>query len=652
MFFHSIYRIRLAAALIFGALTLAADDGHHVEFNGRQIDLTPYLEGYPFHGFKPSYDSGQVFYFHRDSVTVLKAIPIEGSVSPYQGRKLTNIDFSRRNAERLRYRVNDECLYWLGDERNDEVYNIFKLDPETGKLTKLTDEPYIFGWNWNQTRNRVAYTARLGVIDSRLGELHILDLESGRDEIICRDRSEFRFTWDTPSWQPNDQGLVLPVYQNADRTTGNLVYINLNTLEWTIVCPPNVPRSDFSVHDEWLSLNEFLFTSNETGWTNIYSYDIQHSTRRQLTDFSKNVKSFELLEIDGEKILFSILSNPVESELLLIQPFTGAVLHQQIIDENIQILDYQSNRVLVRISSATALGGIAEITAAADQFEFRTILAPPSELTAQLIHTRRERLQYPTFDIDPATGKTRMLHAYLYHPKDVLPESQQIVMIQAFYGGGNYFSNRTQILGEAGIYVLSPAPRGSHGFGREFASLNDGDLGGSEIIDIIYAGQYISDRLGIPPERIGVYGGSHGGYSTMRLMTFPNEVNGISARFDWGFGISHAGFSDISHFHAHCNIPDWVLLEAGNPATEALKLIERSPLYHADRMSGRLLLTHGSNDMRVPVEGSRMMADSLKFHGKKVTYVEYEGQGHGIKGLENTIHLYQTWFDFLNQNDQ
>ena len=221
-------------------------------------------------------------------------------------------------------------------------------------------------------------------------------------------------------------------------------------------------------------------------------------------------------------------------------------------------------------------------------------------------------------------------------------------MIMSFYGGGNYFSNRTQILCEAGIYVFSPSPRGSDGFGREFASLNDKDLGGNEIIDVIYAAKYISDRLGVPPERIGCFGGSHGGYATMRLLTFPGEINSNEAQFDWGFGISHAGFSDIIRFYENCNIPDWVILEAGYPDTEKEKLLDRSPISHADKLMGKLLLTHGENDSRVPVIESRSMAEKLKSLDKSITYVEFSGQGHGVKGLDNTVMRYRVWFDFLD----
>jgi dipeptidyl aminopeptidase/acylaminoacyl peptidase len=134
----------------------------------------------------------------------------------------------------------------------------------------------------------------------------------------------------------------------------------------------------------------------------------------------------------------------------------------------------------------------------------------------------------------------------------------------------------------------------------------------------------------------------------MRCLTFPGEINGVKADFDWGFGLSHAGFSDIIHFYQHCNIPDWVILEAGDPETEAEKLRDRSPLYHADKGRGKLLLTHGTNDSRVPIEGSRAMADSLRKYGKDVTLVEFEDQGHGIKGLANTVRYYKTWFEFLS----
>ena len=59
----------------------------------------------------------------------------------------------------------------------------------------------------------------------------------------------------------------------------------------------------------------------------------------------------------------------------------------------------------------------------------------------------------------------------------------------------------------------------------------------------------------------GVAGGSHGGYATMRALTFPPETNGRGEGYDFGFGMSHAGFSSIVSFYDATNIPDWIILE-------------------------------------------------------------------------------------------
>ncbi|UCE07742.1 MAG: prolyl oligopeptidase family serine peptidase, partial [bacterium] len=91
-----------------------------------------------------------------------------------------------------------------------------------------------------------------------------------------------------------------------------------------------------------------------------------------------------------------------------------------------------------------------------------------------------------------------------------------------------------------------------------------------------------------------------------------------------------------------------VTLEAGDPKTEREKLLDRSPITHANKLMGKLLLLHGENDSRVPAIESRTMAEKLKSLGKSVTYVEFKGQGHGVKGLDNIITRYRAWFDFLS----
>ena len=634
--------------LINCQLSKPESDNRLVKFKDRSIDLKPYVQGFPYSNFNAFYDAGQLFYYQQESTTFLKAVDLAGAVNLEKGKAISKLDYSKRNVWSIRYRATDKNLYWQGDEQNDEVMNLYRLDTETQALQKLTDVPYIFGWRWNPGQEKIAYIARLGVNEKRLSELRILNLSDLKEETISSDNPGFRFTWGSPSWQPENKGVVVPLVKNADRTFGNLVYIDFKTKKWTMVTNPDKPRSFPSVYREWLNEDEFIYFSNEDGYENMYRFNINSKKSTQVTQFKKDIKDADLLNINGRKLVFVIQDNPIESEMLLVDPWNSEIVSQQKVDLNLAILDAEEDRLMVESTSATVKFRIDEIAVSEDAFSFSTIVDIPAALKTKIVQTTRERIEYPTFDTDPETGEPRQLHAFLYHPKNPLPKDEQMVMIQSFYGGSNYFSTRIQILAEAGIHVLSPSPRGSSGFGRAFSALNDKDLGGNEIIDVIFAAKYISEKLGIPPSRIGVYGGSHGGYASMRLLTFPGEINGNQAHFDWGFGISHAGFSDIIHFYEHCNIPDWVTLEAGDPKTEAEKLRDRSPLYHAEKMVGKLLLTHGTNDSRVPIEGSRQMADSLRKYQKDVTLVEFEGQGHGVKGLDNTIKRYQVWFDFLN----
>jgi dipeptidyl aminopeptidase/acylaminoacyl peptidase len=625
------------------------ENANLVSFKGREIDLSPFVEGFPYTGFNPVYEAGKLYYMKRGETTDLLELDLNRDCDLEKGQKISDIDYSTRNVWTIRYNENDNHLYWIGDESNDEIINLTRLNPVTKEVEKLTDVPYIFGYRWNETKDKVAYVARLGDKEERLGELRIFDLKTKEEVQVVQDTPEIRFTWGSPSWQPEGKGVIVTALKNADRTRGNLIYIDFESKSRTLLTDSDKERSYPGAYSEWLNENTFLYTSNEDGFSNVYIYDLEKKESKQLTTFTTDLGTSEILTIDNNKYLFATTSSPIETQVFLLSLPDGEVVLQQKSDVGLDVYDSDGDKMLVSARSNTSMFRIDEVKVSTEQLEFSTLVDVPQDLKNKIYNSTVERITYPTFDIDSTTREPRQIHAYLYKPKNPLPEKERIVMIQSFYGGGNDFSTRYQILANAGIYVLSPSPRGSSGFGKEFSALNDKDLGGNEIIDVFYAAKYVSEKLNIPPSNIGVFGGSHGGYATMRTLTFPGDVNGNTVEFDWGFGISHAGFSDIIHFYENCNIPDWVILEAGDPKTEATKLNDRSPLYHADKMKGHLLLTHGTNDSRVPIAGSEMIADSLEKYNKNVKLVKFEGQGHGIKGLENTIIFYQTWFDFLEE---
>jgi dipeptidyl aminopeptidase/acylaminoacyl peptidase len=135
----------------------------------------------------------------------------------------------------------------------------------------------------------------------------------------------------------------------------------------------------------------------------------------------------------------------------------------------------------------------------------------------------------------------------------------------------------------------------------------------------------------------------------MRAMSFPAQTNGRNDSYAFGFGLAEAGFSDIVAFHDATNMPDWVVLEAGDPKVpeDLVRLQDRSPINHVDLLAAPIFLLHGGNDWRVPVDGSRKFVEAAKTAGKQVTYLEVEGQGHAIEGQARIVEAWQARLDFI-----
>jgi dipeptidyl aminopeptidase/acylaminoacyl peptidase len=285
-----------------------------------------------------------------------------------------------------------------------------------------------------------------------------------------------------------------------------------------------------------------------------------------------------------------------------------------------------------------------------DKLELVERVSYPEPLLRKIVNCDVEKVGFPTFDKLAAPGETGTLHAYLLKPKQPRPKSELRALVLSFYGGYNDFWTEGEVLCQAGYYVMSPAPRGSTDFGTKFFDLAAGDWGGAETLDDFAAGKFLRDRLGIPAARIGIFGHSRGGYDTMRAMTFPGEVNGVKESFRFGFGIAESGISDIIRAAKGGNISQWYAnLTGGDPSKDAAKWNDRSPETHADAISGPLLLTHGSNDQRVPVTESRAMFAKLQQLKKEVYYTELPGQGHGYVGIDAQTQYYRAVFDFLGK---
>ena len=642
----------LSAAFLFNACAPKQDAGK-VQFLDREVDVASFLTGFPYstYGFHLSQDASRLIYVRNTDGNPLLMLDLSESTDIAEGKVISADNWAEKNFWSPEYNEKDGKLYWMGDQANDEKIDLYRMDPQTGETECFTDVPYIYGWGFNDDKTLAGYIARVSQTENdHVDEFHVLDVVSGENRLVCTDSPDFRMTWSEVSFSPDNSGAMITVLKEVNRTYTNVAYLDFATGKYKVVTDPSkeASLSGCAVISPWYSRDVAYFLSDQSGYANLYAYDRRSGKTTQVTDYKQDL-SAKWIEQGGKKYLATVRTSPEGSDVAVLTP-EGKEVAQAHYPATLTLQTTVGSKMYFQAGATDILFQIWTVDFDGSALKQEVLVDLPEATKKSMVASHAQKLSIPTFDVDPATGQTRLLHAYLMVPENPLPKDQARLMVMSFYGGENAYDVEHQVFTAAGMYVLSASPRGSSGFGRDFAALNDHDLGGNETIDMIYCAKYVSEMLGIPAERVGCFGMSHGGYETMRLMTFPGEVNGTKASFPFGFGVAVAGFSDIIYEHYHSNIPDWDYLEAGDPVTEKEKLMDRSPINHTDKISGPLLLIHGDHDDRVDIGGSQMLYDKLKAEGKPVEFLIMEGQGHGYKGLDNQMRYYRTILDFIARN--
>jgi dipeptidyl aminopeptidase/acylaminoacyl peptidase len=213
------------------------------------------------------------------------------------------------------------------------------------------------------------------------------------------------------------------------------------------------------------------------------------------------------------------------------------------------------------------------------------------------------------------------------------------------------FNRRVQFLCALGYSVLQVNYRGSAGRGRAFADTVVGDFGGAEQGDIATVTEHVIEtREWIDSDRIGVYGGSYGGYSTYwQLLQYPDLYDA---------GAAVVGMTDL--LDAYEQVPpnfqtDYFERYLGAPEDNEQLYRERSPVTHAENLSAPLLIAHGTNDPRVPISQARRFRDALLEHGLTegesgaFEYHELTERGHNTVNTDQRIQTATVFADFLER---
>lgn len=248
-------------------------------------------------------------------------------------------------------------------------------------------------------------------------------------------------------------------------------------------------------------------------------------------------------------------------------------------------------------------------------------------------------IRYPTFD-----GKE--IPALLFRPRG--QTGARVPVVLSIHGGpefqerpGYAYSGLYQYLLSRGVAVLAPNIRGSTGYGKSYQTLIHRDWGGADLKDMEGAALYLRDQDWVDPERIGVFGGSYGGFATLSCVTRLPQY--------WAAAVEFVGPSNLVTF-ARAVPPTWRAFMAdwvGDPDTEEEFLMERSPIRYVDQIRCPLMVIQGANDYRVVKGESDQMVESIRSRGGTVDYIVYEDEGHGFTRRANSLSGFKASAEFL-----
>jgi dipeptidyl aminopeptidase/acylaminoacyl peptidase len=252
--------------------------------------------------------------------------------------------------------------------------------------------------------------------------------------------------------------------------------------------------------------------------------------------------------------------------------------------------------------------------------------------SAQIVH-------YKTFD-----GK--IISALLWMPFNLKRDGSNPAIVLP-HGGPtgqtvDYWNPEVAALVSRGYICVAPNVRGSTGYGIAFQKANYQDLGGGDLQDEVYATKFLEATGYVNPKKIGITGGSYGGYMTLMAVGKTPKI--------WAAGVEEYGiinwFTMLQHEDALLQEYEKSLL--GDPGKDRKIYESDSPITFIHDIKAPLLVLQGENDPRVPKEEAQQVVESLKKDGKTVDVHYYSNEGHGFEKRENRIDAIErtvAWFD-------
>ncbi|WP_062352162.1 alpha/beta hydrolase family protein [Bacillus kwashiorkori] len=219
------------------------------------------------------------------------------------------------------------------------------------------------------------------------------------------------------------------------------------------------------------------------------------------------------------------------------------------------------------------------------------------------------------------------VHGWLMKPAN-FQEGEKYPLILEVHGGphamyANTYFHEFQMLAASGYAVLYTNPRGSHGYGQAFVDAVRGDYGGNDYLDLMAAVDYtLATYDFIDGNRLGVTGGSYGGFMTNWIVSHTNRFKAAVTQRSISNWISFYGVSDIGYY-----FNEW---QHKLEVNDIEGLWEISPLAYVNNVETPLLILHSEKDFRCPIEQAEQLFIALKHRKKKTKFIRFPESNHEL----------------------
>ncbi len=597
-----------------------------------QYSIEDFLENTSYGGGDFSPDGSKLL-VHHDASGVFNAYAV-----PIDGGEPTQLTTSTEDAVlTVSYFGDDERFLYTSDQGGNELNHLYVQDAN-GDVTDLTPgdnlKAQFNGWSSNRSSFFVATNER----DQRFFDVYRYQVADGyqREMIFQNDDGHLPGVL-------SDDGRYITLVSVRTTNDSDLYVQNLVTGERTHITPHegDVASSpnDFSPDGRYL-----YYTTNQDGeYQRLFRYDLENGDKEEMVASEWDVMYGGLSR--GGKYLTVGINADARTDLRVYDAETmEPVTLPEIPGANVTSIRFSADDAQVAMYASGSRFPSDLFVQSMDGGEPRRLSNSLNENIDSENLVDATIARFESYDGLEIPG-------VLYKPHQATSSTPAPALVWVHGGPGGQsrvgYSGLIQYLVNHGYVVYAINNRGSSGYGKSFVAMDDKKHGEADLKDVVASKQMLIETGYVDRDKIGIIGGSYGGYMVVAALAFEPEV------FEVGVDI----FGVTNWLRTLESIPPWweaqreaLYAELGDPATDRERLERISPLFHASNIVKPLMVLQGANDPRVlQIESDEMVA-AVRANNVPVEYIVFPDEGHGFRNKKNQERGYRAILAFLEQH--